>query len=148
MKHCIFLILLLASYPLKGQILRSFHFSECKQGEEKLYSQILETKNNKGTTTVKLRTYGDCVGNFEGDITIDDQFLNLNIRVEPIYVKNKDKSVSEITEFTLCSCLFDFTFEIQGLEDLGEREISVNNQTLEERDQEYIIKEEPLPEKN
>ncbi len=136
MNHLVLMLILTSSYSLFGQNLDSFKFSDCNKSDSIRTSEIKKISiQNNGLTTIDLRTYANCRGNFEGDIELLENFVNLMFQVKPVRIKQKDGSYSEIVELADCNCLFDFQYRISGIDHIGKDQIKVNGMTLTEIDE-------------
>src|SRR5687767_7267451 len=114
-KTILILLFVTPSVGLSGQTLTKFYFSQvspCKSDSSKIQSV---TKAD-GLTEIKLRSYAPCGSNLKGAVKLMPAgLLDLRFEVKPNKYKNKKGEKYELLEISECDCMFDFTYQISGL---------------------------------
>ncbi|CAN5484658.1 hypothetical protein BH10BAC4_BH10BAC4_11530 [soil metagenome] len=124
-----------------SQKLVKFNYSACLKDLVNDSSKVQEIKSVGTTTTIRLRTYAPCNGNLGGGFEFSKNTINLKYWTKPIIIKHKNGKHTELLEIADCNCLFDFTYQIEGLASIDKKAIKVNGLTLKDIDSRNIWKE-------
>jgi hypothetical protein len=124
---------------LLGQSLKNFTYSDCLTDCYGDSSEIKKIARSDRVIRIELRTYAPCSGNFKGEIKLlSSGVLDLRFRLTGQVYKDKNGYEYELIEVAECDCVFDFTYEIENLNDINKSLITVNGKTLKEIKFKYI----------
>lgn len=127
-----------------GQVLEKFSFSKClseSDSDSTKIDSIIQTDNQ---WEVHMTAYANCIGNFEGQIAISNDTLDLQYTIRLTRTVNKKTGeVEEFFEKNFCDCLFKFVYTIRGVSYLSKRRIQINGETVDEINK-RIPEQEPV----
>ena len=141
------LILLSLSIQSYGQTLsmQKFTYSSCLDTLRDSHSAINYQQGENNTTIIYLRTYAPCRGDFKGGVKmLSTNQVNLTFSLKPTVIKKRNGQLDSMLEVAECNCLYDFTYQISGLQDITSKAVLVNKQSLKQIDDRNILSKEEV----
>lgn len=145
MRALIFLAFCIISVcKTNGQVLEKFSFSKCISESNSDSTKIDSINQTGNLLEIHLTAYANCIGNFEGQIAISNDTLDLQYTIRLTRIVNKKTGeVEEFFEKNFCDCLFKFVYTIRGVSSLSKRRIQINGETVDEINK-RIPEQEPV----
>lgn len=133
-KATLVILNLVIGFPLFGQSLFKFTYSDCLRDCIGDSSKFVAIKKIGLLTKIDLRTYAPCNGNLIGAFELNSKILNLKFSSKPTIVIDKKGLRNEVLEVADCNCLFNLEYQIKNLPKIEIIDIRVNGHTLKEID--------------
>lgn len=144
MRALIFLAFCIISVcKTNGQVLEKFSFSKCISESNSDSTKIDSINQTGNLLEIHLTAYANCIGNFEGQIAISNDTLDLQYTIRLTRIVNK--KTGEVEEFLkkFLRLPFKFVYTIRGVSSLSKRRIQINGETVDEINK-RIPEQEPV----